>query len=150
MSLSQKIKTIFHFLRTRNTTTDPENPDQSEQPQSKDNQGNTYGSLSEVAVPQPIDTNPSHGPSLEGRLPKLQKDGWCWLYGFWKAEICKISPEMKMNYSASPNLNECLRSKCFFALFQIPSSILGHFQRVQELWKELIELLGYSMSRDAT
>lgn len=84
MVLQDKFKSFFHtfFHRKRNENAEPadqsqsqsQNPNESqpcrpdEEQERNEHYEDTYGALSEVAAPKPVDPGPPHRPSLEERL----------------------------------------------------------------------------------
>ena len=98
MPLQDKLRSIFHTLsrRKRSANADPEDQNQSqhqnqsqnetlrpkEQDQGVESNGHyddTYGALSEVAAPEPVEPEPSHRPSLEGRFSESRRLSHRWL-----------------------------------------------------------------------
>lgn len=93
MALPDKLKSVFHSLshQKRNANAEPEDQSQSQSQDQSENQppsqkeqdedkeerhehyDDTYGTLSEVAAPEPVEPGLSHRPSLERRLSELQR-----------------------------------------------------------------------------
>lgn len=93
MKLSDKPISIFHCLSLKkwNANAEPEDQSQSQSQDQSENQppsqkeqdedkeerhehyDDTYGTLSEVAAPEPVEPGLSHRPSLERRLSELQR-----------------------------------------------------------------------------
>lgn len=93
MALPDKLKSVFHtlFHRKRNANAEAENKGQSQGQNQSENQhpspkeqhqeeeeryehdDDTYGGLSEVAAPEPVEPGPPHRPSLEGRLSESRR-----------------------------------------------------------------------------